>query len=79
MALLGITHRSRESRGGSPGWARGWVDRWTDRHTETDRRKEEMSVSNGKLSAQKETEGALLAPPWKLRGTDEERSELGWA
>lgn len=63
--MLGITHSSRERRGGSPGWARGWVDRWTDRHR--DRRKEEMSVSNEKFSALKGTERALRALPYKLR------------
>lgn len=57
--MLGITHRSRESRGGSPGWA---GDEWTDGQTdiETDRRKEEMSVSSGELSAQKGTERTCL-------------------
>lgn len=63
--MLGITHSSRESRGGSPGWARGWVGRWTDRHR--DRRKEEMSVSNEKFRALKRTGRALLALPDKLR------------
>lgn len=62
--MLGITHSSRESRGGSPGWARGWVDRWTDRHR--DKRKEEMSVSM-RSQALKRTERALLALPYKLR------------
>lgn len=45
MALLGITHRSRESRGGSPGWARGWVDRWIDKQTNRDRQEEGGDVS----------------------------------
>lgn len=57
--MLGTTQRSRERRGGSPGWeGRG---RQTDRCTETDGRKE-MLV----LWSEAENSEVGARPPWHL-------------
>lgn len=80
MALLGITHRSRDSRGGSPGWARGMGGRM-DRQTYRDRQEEggDISVQWEAQCSEGDPESFACTSSLEAQETDEESSELIWA